>query len=175
MLHWIDSNQAVGATFPLATKGLSGMAEKRKHRIPRDVKKRLIEELGNMRDTKLAAKYSEILGFPLSRQAIFFLRQKYDIPPFHKKIKGRLEEFYPEVLDLLGKVPIKEISKRFGVTNSSVRETMKRFGFIKSFPTEDAEYLRLVANVLGSDVTTVRQWRSQNRKRLQKWENKSRV
>jgi len=106
----------------------------KRRRIPENIKPQIVGELGTMPDEAIAIKYSELAGFEIPRQTIFYMRKSRKIPAFvdHEytppPFRGRLEDAHPEVEELLGKVPVIRIAERFGVSRSCVRAAAKRLG-----------------------------------------------
>lgn len=130
----------------------SDVTPKRGRRLPPEIIARIRDEAGSMTDAELAKKYSKIVGYPLDRHRIFYLRtsngtpaaktQAYTKPVFH----GRLEDAYPELRYLIGVIDHTTLAARYQVSRSAVREAAKRLA------VDPAQQLERVINVFRSVV-----------------------
>lgn len=108
------------------------------NKIPEHLIPQIEAELGKASDAALARKYSAVAGFDIDRHAIFWMRKQRDIPPFQPKaytrpkFTGRVEDKYPEVAKLLGRVPVTTIADYFGVSRSCVHAAAERLGISTS-------------------------------------------
>jgi len=106
----------------------------KRKRLPSHIREQLISELGTATDQALADKYSKLVGFTIERHTVFYLRNSRGIAAFAPRpytppaFKGRFEDAYPEVKELLGRVPLLHIARRYNVSRSCVRAAAERLG-----------------------------------------------
>ncbi|MFA5387975.1 MAG: hypothetical protein WC322_06360 [Candidatus Paceibacterota bacterium] len=119
--------------------------KQKQQRLPVGVREQIIPELGTMTDAALAKKYSR-RGLNIARHTIFYMRKSNGIPAFEQRnytapdFRGRLEDAHPEVKELLGKVPVVVLAKRFNVARSCVRAAAQRLGLPTRAENFDAAF-----------------------------------
>lgn len=103
--------------------------------IPSGLESKVEAKLGKMPDSQIVTWLKDKHGIDVGRHVIFFMRRTRNIPSFHKQtytkpsFRGAIEDVHPEIKNLFGKVPIKEIAAHFGVSRSCVRSAMDRCGY----------------------------------------------
>lgn len=115
----------------------------RKNRIPEAFRERIVAELGTDTDINLARKWTETIkreapevgdGFRVDRHTIFWMRNQLGVAAYREQtytppaFRGKLEDAHPEVKDLIGRVPLAQIARHFGVSRSCVNAAAKRLG-----------------------------------------------
>jgi hypothetical protein len=105
--------------------------------LPRALMERIHAELGNAPDAEIAERFSpeaqEWGGFDIPRETIFRWRRDAGIPPYGgagkgSTFKGRVEDKYPEIANLIGKVPTTRIAERYGVSRACISRAARRLG-----------------------------------------------
>lgn len=130
--------------------------DKKQQRLPERWRGQIIGELGTMTDAALAKKYSKKVGFAIGRHTIFYLRKSNGIAAFEERayspppFRGRLEDAHPEIKDLLGKVPVIVLAKKYDVSRSCVRAAAQRLGL----PTRAQNFDDVIAAAEAKSVAT---------------------